>query len=172
MPMHARVGVAQRSAAHHRRAVVEARGRCGTAGALRHVLVDLQVFVGMPVAEALHRGQNHLRVQFLDAFPAEAHAIERAGAEVLDHDVGRLDQLLKHLLAVGLLGVQRKGALVAIQHREIQGIDAGDVTQLVAGDVSRAGALHLDHVRTEPRKQLGASRTGLHVREVDNADSV
>ncbi len=169
--VHAGVAVAQRRGADGRRAVPEAGRRRGAAGALRHVLVDLQVVVVVAVAEALDRGDDHLRVERLDVLPREAHAVERARAEVLDQHVGLLDQLLQHRLAFGLLGVQRQRALVAVEHREVQRVDVGNVAQLRARDVARAGALDLDDVRTEPREQLGARRTGLDMGEVDDLDA-
>jgi hypothetical protein len=149
-----------------------AGGRGGAAGALGHVLVDLQVFVVVAVGEALDRGQDHLRVEFLDTLPGEAHAVQRAGAEVLDHHVGFADHLFQHFLALRLLGVQRQRLLVAVEHGEVQGVHVRDVLQLGAGDVAGAGTLDLDHVGAEPGQQLGAGGTGLHVGEVDDLDAV
>src|SRR5688500_9513974 len=51
--MQAGAAVADLRAGDERRAVTEASGRCGAAGALRDVLVDLAVFVRAG-AEALH----------------------------------------------------------------------------------------------------------------------
>jgi hypothetical protein len=158
--------------AHGRRAVPEAGGRGGTAGALRDVLVDLEVVVVMAVAEALDRGDDHLGVQLLDALPGEAHAVERAGAEVLDQHVGFADQLLQHHLALGLLGVQRQRALVAVEHGEVECVDVRDVAQLRARDVAGARALDLDHVGAEPGQHLCAGGTGLDMGEVDDLDAV
>ena len=42
-------------------------------------------------------------LSLLDALPGEAHAVERAGREILDHHVAGLDQLFEHLLALGFL---------------------------------------------------------------------
>src|SRR5204863_8419298 len=58
--MQSRAGVADLRAGDKRRALAEAGGGRGTAGALRDVLIDLAVLVG-PGAEALHRGHNHAR---------------------------------------------------------------------------------------------------------------
>src|SRR5262249_3845967 len=61
--------------------------------------------------------------------------------------------------------------LVAVEHREVQRVSVGNVAQLVARHVARARTLDLDHVRTEPRKQLRARRAGLYVRKVDDLDA-
>ena len=84
--MQARARVADLRAGHERRTVAEAGGRSRTAGALRDVLVDFAVFVRAG-AKALDRSDDHARVQLVDVLPGEAHAIERAGREVLDQDV-------------------------------------------------------------------------------------
>jgi hypothetical protein len=151
-------------------AVPEAGGGRGAAGALGHVLVDLQVLVVVAVREALHRGEDHARVEFLDAGPGEAHAVERAGAEILDHDVGLLDQVLEDFLAFGGLGVQRQRTLVRVEHGEVERVRALDVAELRTGHVAGAGALDLDDVCAEPGKELRAGGTRLDVREVDNFD--
>jgi hypothetical protein len=170
--VHAGVAVAQRGRAHGRRAVPEAGGGSRAACALRDVLVHLQVVVVVAVAEALDRGDDHLRVQLLDAFPAEAHAVQRAGAEVLHQHVRFLDELLQHGLAFGLLGVQRERALVAVEHGEVERVHIRNVAQLRARDVTGAGALDLDDVGAEPGQHLRAGRARLHMREVDDLDAV
>ncbi|MNS54088.1 hypothetical protein D3C72_868680 [compost metagenome] len=170
--VHAGVGIAQRRGGHRRRAIPEAGGRGSATRALRHVLVDLQVFIVVAVAEALDRSHDHLRVQLVDALPRETHAVQRARAEVLDQHVRFADQLLQDLLAFRLLGVQRERALVAVEHGEVQRVDIRDVAQLGARDIARTGALHLDDVCAEPRQQLRARGAGLDVREVDDLDAV
>ena len=47
-----------------------------------------------------------------------------------------------------------------------------NVAQLPARDVALARPLDLDHVGPEPREQLRARRTRLHVREVEDLHSV
>jgi len=168
--VHAGIAVAQRRGADGGRAVPEAGGRRRAAGTLGDVLVDLQVFVVVAVGEALDRGQDHARVQLQDAFPGEAHAVERAGAEVLDHHVGDLDQLFQHFLAFGRLGVQRQRTLVAVELGEVERVGVGDVAQLVARDIARTRAFDLDHVGAEPGQHLGAGGTGLDMGEVDDLD--
>ena len=163
--------VADLRAGDHRHAVDLAGGRGCAAGALRHVLVDLAVLVGAG-AEALDRRDDHARVDRLDVLPGDAHAVERAGREVLDQHVAALDQPVQHLHAALLLGVDGHRALVVVQHREVQAVHAGDVAQLATRGVALARTLHLDDVGAQPRQQLRAGRPGLHVGEVENANAV
>src|SRR3546814_6876427 len=67
-------GIADLRAGDQRRAIAEAGGRGGAAGALGDVLVDLAVLIGAG-AEALDRGIDHARVDLLHLLTAEAHAV-------------------------------------------------------------------------------------------------
>ena len=156
--MQAGAAVADLRAGDERQAVAEAGGRCRTAGALRDVLVDLAVFVGTG-AEALDRGHDHFRIDAVDLFPGESHAVEHAGAEILHQHVAILDQRGEDFLALRILGVERDRALVVVEHGEIQAVDVRHVLQLTARDVADAGALDLDHVGAEPGQQLRAGRS-------------
>ena len=71
---------------------------------------------------------------------------------------------------LAILGVERDRALVAVQHGEVEAVDARQVAQLAARDVA-ARPLDLDHVGAEPGQQLGAGRPGLHMGHVQNADA-
>ena len=106
--MHAGVAVAERSGRHRWRTIPEAGGGGRAAGALGHVLVHLQIFIGMTVAEAFDGGQNQLGVQFLNSLSGEAHAVQCAGTEVLDQHVGGLDHGLQYFLAFLRFGVERQ----------------------------------------------------------------
>ena len=173
--VHAGVAVAQGGGRDHGAGLLTfppAGGGGGAAGALGHVFVDLQVFVVVAVAETLDRSQDHLGVEFLNAFPGKAHTVQCAGAEVLDQHVAFFNQLFQNSLAFRFFGVQRQRTLVAVEHGEVQGIDVGNVTQLAARHVAGTGALDLDDVGAKPCQQLGAGRAGLHVREVDDFDAV
>src|SRR5688572_4085215 len=163
--------VADLRARHQRRAVVEAGRRRCAARALRDVFVDLAVLVGAG-AEALDRGDDHLRVELLNTFPGEAHAVERARREVLDQDIAVLHQRLDHRFALRALRVDGDRALVVVQHREIETVHVRDVAELPARDVAFARALDLDDVGAEPGEELRARRSRLDVREVEDADAV
>ena len=84
--MQAGAGIADLRAGDERRALAEAGGRGRAAGALRDVLVDLAVFVRAG-AKALHRGDDHARVELVDVLPGQPHAVERAGREILHQHV-------------------------------------------------------------------------------------
>ena len=162
--------VADLRAGDQRRAFAEAGGGGRAAGALRDVLVDLAVLVGAR-AEALDRGDDHARVELLDALPGQAHAVERAGREVLDQHVAGLHQALEDLHALRVLAVDGDRALVVVQHGEIEAVGVGHVLQLAARDVADARTLDLDHVGAEPGEELRAGRPRLHMGEVENADA-
>ena len=148
-------GIADLRPGHHRRTVVETRGRCRSPGALGDVLVDLAVLVGTR-PEALDRGIDHARVELLDPFPGKPHTVDRARREIFHQNIAGLDQLLENLLAGLTLGVEGHRPLVGVEHREIEGIDVRQVAQLGARDVADAGPLHLDHVGAEPGQKLRA----------------
>ena len=97
--------------------------------------------------------------------------VHDARAEVLDQDVGAVDELAEDLLALVGLHVEGERPLVAVQHREVEAVHVRQVAQLGAGDVPAPGLLDLDHVSSHPGQELGADRAGLHVRHVDDADA-
>jgi hypothetical protein len=106
----------------------------------------------------------------VDPLPRKAQPVHHAGPEVLDDDVGALEQLAEDLLALVRLHVQRQAALVAVEHREVEAVDVRQVAQLGARDVAPARLLDLDHVGAHPGEQLRAHRPGLDVGHVDDPD--
>src|SRR3954470_9062218 len=163
--------VADLGAGDDRRAVLEAGRAHRAAGRLGDVLVGLRV-LERAGAEALQRRVDQPRVELVQVLPREAETVHHARAEVLDQDVGAVDQLAEDLLALVGLHVEGEAPLVAVEHREVERVHVGQIAQLGAGDVTAARLLDLDDVRSHPGEQLGADRTGLHVRHVDDADSV
>ena len=169
--MQAGAAVADLRAGHDRWAVVEAGGGRRSAGALRDILIHLAVLIRAR-SEALHRGGDHARVERLDVFPGEPHAVQRAGREILDQHVALFHQRFENLLAFRIFGIDGDRALVVVEHREIKAVYAGNVAQLAARDVSLAGPFDLDHVRAQPRQQLRAGRPRLHMREIEDLDAI
>src|ERR1019366_6764793 len=123
-------------------------------------------------SEALDRCNDHLRIQCLDPLPGAAHAVERTRSEVLHQDVAMLDQPFEHFLALRTLRVEGHRTLVVVQHREIETVHARNVAQLFPSDVPGARPLDLDYVRAEPSQQLSTRRSRLHMREVENTNSI
>src|SRR6185437_13912710 len=169
--MQTRAAVADLRAGDERRALAEARGRGRAAGALCDILVDLAVLIGAG-AEALDRRVNEARIDLLKALPGETHAIEHAGAEILDQHVAGLHQPFDQLLADRVLRVDGDRALVVIEHREIETVHARHVAELAARDIARARPLDLDDVGAEPSEKLRTCRSRLHMGEVENLNAV
>ena len=79
------------------------------------------VAVAAGLAVAGHARVDQPRVALVQVLGAEAPLLHRAGAEVLEHDVGGGGQLGGDALPLGLAQVERDGALVAGQDRPPQG---------------------------------------------------
>ena len=77
----------------------EAGRRRSAAGALRHVLVDFAVFIRSR-PETLHRGHDHARIELVDVFPRQSHAIERARRKILHQHVAMPDEPVENLLVI------------------------------------------------------------------------
>ena len=110
----------------------------------------------------------------MQAAVVEAVAVEHAGPEILDHDVGLLEQLVHDLLAVGLGEVERDALLAAIEGHEEMAFavrTAGPRTGALARVVAAVGILDLDDLGSHVRKDLRAERAGDHARKVDDADA-
>src|SRR3954464_10800541 len=163
--------VADLRAGDDRRAVLETGRAHRAAGRLGDVLVRLGV-LERARAEALQRRVDQPRVELVQVLPREPEAIHHAGAEVLDHYVGAVHELAEDLLALVGLHVEGERPLVAVQHREVQGVHVGQVAQLGAGDVPAPRLLDLDDVGSHPREELRADRAGLHVRHVNDSDAL
>ena len=169
--MDAGAGIADLGAGHQRDAI-DLPGRGGRAArALRDVLIDLAVFERAG-PESFDRGIDHSRIDLLYFLPRKAHAIDRAGRVVLHHHVAFFDQLREDLVAGFGLRIQRDAALVAVQHREIQAVDARNVAQLAARRIALTRSLDLDDVGAEPRQNLGAGRSRLHMRHIQDPNTL
>src|SRR5262249_47828146 len=120
-------------------------------------------------AKPLDRGVDDARVEFPDALPGKALAVEDARSEILDHHIAAPDQLLQYLLAAGRFEIDRDRALVRVEHREIEAVGALHVLQLAAGDVAAPRHLNLDHIGAHPREELGRGWRRLDVTHIEDA---
>jgi len=166
--MQAGSAVADLRTGNQRRTFAESGGRGRATGALRDVLVDLAVLVGTGT-EALHGGDDHARVELVDALPGQPHAVERAGRKVLHQHVARFHQRFQYAHTLRVLGVDGDRALVVIEHGEVERVGALHIDQLAARDITHARTLDLDHVGAEPCQQLRAGRARLDMRKIENA---
>src|SRR6185437_2527141 len=66
------------------------------------------------LAESRDQTVDDARTSLFDGLVAEAETVDRAGAEVFDDDVGKLDQLPEDLLARLALEIERQAALIAV----------------------------------------------------------
>ena len=133
-------------------------------------LVALVVAVRAVRAEALDARVDHTRVDLADRGVAEAEALQHAGPEVLEQDVGRDEERAEDLLPARSLQVESQAPLVAVEGDEEQAVGVLAVLQDVTCDVALLRLLHLDHVSAKPGQHLSARGPGLIVREVDDAD--
>jgi hypothetical protein len=99
---------------------------------------------GLP--EARNRAVHEARIPGAQLVPAHADALGDARREVLDHDVGRVGELLRDAALLRVLEIQREAALAAVGRIEIVFVVLGapavapDPAQLVA--VERLFELH------------------------------
>ena len=133
----------------HGRPFISASGRGRAPGALGHVFIDFAVFIGAR-AESLDGSHDHARVDGLDVLPGDAHAVHGARREIFDQHITSFDQLVQNLFALGFFGIQSDGALVVVEHGEVQTVHTGNVAQLTTGCIAFAGAFDLDDVCTKP----------------------
>ena len=153
------------------RPIGRARDAHGAAHRLGDGLVALVVAVGAVRPEALDARVDEAGVERPHRGIAEAQAIEDARPEVLEEDVGALEELAEHLLASRVLQVQGQAALVGIEREVEEAVGVRAIPERVTRDIPAAGLLDLDDVRPEPGQHLAARRPGLIVREIDDANA-
>jgi hypothetical protein len=101
---------------------------------------------------------------------ADAPLFDRAGAVVLDQDVGVGDEPLDHLDAEGRAQVRRHRFLAAIDGLVIQADAVLDLAP-AAHFIAVAGPFDLDHVGPEIREEHRAQRRGQEIGDVDDLGS-
>ena len=107
----------------------------------------------------------------MERVPSEAPALENAGPEVLEHHVALGHEPADDLLPLRRVQIERHQLLVPVVDGEPVGaavLDRSEPPQVVAA----AGNLGLDHLGAELRHQRAAERTGDHLGELEDADSL
>ena len=121
------------------------------------------------LAEPGDAGQDETRVVRRELRVAQAPALERAGAEVLDDDVGVGDETAEHVLALGRAEVERDPALVSVDDL---GPEADAVlTRPMGAHRVAPGVFDLDDVGAEVAQHGGRQGTGEQRRDVEDLES-
>ena len=131
-----------------------------------HDFVQRWPLLVRPGQKAFQRAIDQPRVdlrQVLGPQPALGH---RARREILDHHVGRLQELHQDRPALGRIGVERQALLVAVEVAEEAGAEAAQLPRAVAVD-----RFDLDHLGAEVGQDHAAGRAEDGVREFDDADA-
>ena len=162
--------VADRHADARRRLALVAGDAHDAAHALHDHVVGGVLRVRAGVAEARGRGVDQLGIPLVQRVPAVAQLLHRAGPEVLDDDVGLLEQLLEDRAVLVVLEVERDRFLAAVDRGEV-GRLAVDERAVGAGVVAALGRLDLDHPGAHLRHQEGAVGAGEDARQVDDGDA-
>ena len=133
------------------------------------VVADL-LAVGAELPVGGHIDHHHAGVQLVQHIVAETHGVNGAGAEVLDQDVGDLDQLAEDFLALLFAEVDAEAFLAAVVLDPVGGLLA-DPGGVVAGFLA-AEPFHLDDFGAQAGQHLGAAGAGLVPPQVDYANSI
>jgi hypothetical protein len=137
---------------------------------LHERLVAGAVLARAGAAERRHRAVDQLRIDGRQRVVAQAERLHRAGAEVLDQDVGAGDHLLQDRHPLRRLEVERHVPLVAVddqKRRRLTILVGRPGPRLVAA----ARVLDLDDVGTQIGQQHAAEGASQHPGQVEHADT-
>jgi hypothetical protein len=122
------------------------------------------VAVRAALSEACDAGEDQAGVYLAEPLVAEVPALEGAGPEALDHDVGVAGETLEDLLSVWLAQVQGDGPLVATEHLPPQADPVLAVAVRPCGVAPRV--LDLQNLGPEVPKHRRGERPGEERRRV------
>ncbi len=171
------VQVDNRRAAAYRRAIGLAGEAHQAAVRLQREIVGAHVRKGTFLAVGIELAVDHAGIDRAQRLVAQAEALHRARAKIVDDDVAAF----RHAQRSGPAGVRRKvdadAALVAVEGNK-RGAGALGVAGRVVGHaeiarfVAAARFLDLDDVGTEVAQHLRGGRRREDAREVEDADAV
>ena len=146
-------------------------GRAGHIGESAEHLHDLVQGRPVPVGsgqEALEGAVDESRIAGRELLVPVAHRLHLPDPEVLQQDVGGVDEV-EDAVPIGRLGdVELDAVLVAVERGEQAGSRTGQVAGLVAGPAR----FDLDHLGAEVGQDHPAAGPHDHVGELDDADAV
>ena len=138
---------------------------------LQHEIIAGQRSLGPARSVAGDGAANEPRSRLLEPGVGEAPFVQRSQPEIIDEDVGFLDQPGKDFLPGRVGHVERQGALVAVDAEKIGGLGADERRAPMPRIVAVVGRLDLDDVGAHVAQHHGAERTGEDTGEIDDADS-
>ncbi len=125
---------------------------------------------GLPVAG--HPHQDDAPIAFAQNVVAEIPLLQRARPEVLDDDVGALDEVEEEVAAAGLTQVERDGLLVAGVHRPEEVVPVEFGLPPGAQRIGRARRLDLDDLGAHVAEQPSRERSRDQRADLDDPDAV
>ena len=134
-------------------------------------LVAIGAGVRGVVAVAGDVAHDHARMVPAQGFVAQAQPPRSTRGQVLNQNVGTLQQAGEHLHRHRLLQVQRQALLGAVGPDEVRGQAAHPVI-VGAREIPRTRALDLDDARAQVGKLARAQRRGDRMLERDDGDAV
>ena len=134
---------------------------------LNHRVVDALHRVRTRLAEATDRHVHDVGLAAANGFLADAHPVDRAGAEVLHEGVGTGAYPHQQRNAVGVLQVDHHRPFAAVGCRE-HGSDPGPGRSDPAHEVTGPRSLDLDDVGALISQDPRRDRTGDHGRDIDD----
>src|SRR5260221_563531 len=123
------------------------------------------VAIGAVGAEAGDAAIDETRVDLAQALIIELQPMLHIGPEVLDHDVGVLDQPVQDLERLRLLEIEGDAPLVAVQVLEIGAVPRA------AEPAIALGRFDLDDFRAPIGELAHAGGAGAHARQIDDLEA-
>jgi hypothetical protein len=163
---------AEHGAGHIDHAAAGAQGTPGRAGhigqATHHLghLVQRGAILVRAGQKALFAAIDQARVDRRKRLMPQPQAVQRAGAEVLDQNVGAGRQIAGDLQPAGRFEVEADRLLAPVVHREIACARSGQAAGGVAAD-----RLDADHLGAQAREDMARRRAHHHMGEFNDAQT-
>jgi len=138
---------------------------------LNHRVVSRLIATRAVLAEAGDRAEDEPWMLRGERRVVEAEPRHRTRAEVLDNDVGLVDQLAENSPAFGGLEVEREAFFVAVDTEEVRAFLADERWSPSPGVVAPAGLLDLDDTGAHVGQQHRAIGAGEHPCQINNGET-
>ena len=152
------------------RAVLGAGHRHQAGHRLDHEIEAAAAGIGSGLAEARDRAQHQPGIARVQGIPTQAQPLHHAGTEILQHDVGTVDQLPEDFQIGRILEIEPDAALVAVPQHEGRALALDEGRRAAHGIALRA--FDLDDVGAEVAELHAAERARQVRRQVENHQAV